>query len=256
MVNAGAEKFKNQGNDEFKKGNHGKAIEYYTYATEMDPTNCIYFTNRSNAYFKMKIFDKSLRDAVKSTTLDSKWSKGHYRAGLAYMELDQPQEALKAFEVAANLEPSNDTYVKEVARAKAFFMKGMSQGEILKTQGNEKFKAGQIDDAIKLYTSAISSCKSDEKETNIKADCYANRAACYRQLYKDQEVISDCTEAIKLVPNHVKAFIRRAQGYEQMEKYKEALEDYQKASILAPNTPVAYQGASRVRTALKKIGKM
>lgn len=256
MVNAGAEKYKEQGNDEFKKGNHAKAIEYYTYATEMDPTNEIYFTNRSNAYFKMGVFDKSLRDADKSCKLNSKWSKGFYRMGLAQMELKQPEDALKSFKTAVDLEPSNQSYVQEVARAKSAFMKGMSQAEILKTDGNEKFKIGDIENAINLYTSAINAAKNTEKDIEVKADCYANRAACYRQLYKDQEVVADCTEAIKLVPNHVKAYIRRAQGYESQEKYEQALEDFQKASMLAPNTPVAYQGASRVRTALKKIGKM
>lgn len=234
MVNAGAEKYKNQGNDEFKKGNHAKAIEFYTYATEMDPTNSIYFTNRSNAYFKMEIYDKSLRDAVKATTLDPKWAKGYYRAGLAYMELKQSQEALKSFEMALQLDPDNQTYVQEVARAKGAFMKGMSQAEILKTDGNAKFKAGAIDDAIKVYTSAINSAKSDEKDILVKADCYANRAACYRQLYKDHEVVADCTEAIKLVPDHVKAYIRRAQGYEQMEKYENALEGLFLLSSFSP----------------------
>jgi len=255
MVNQGAENYKLKGNEAFKKGNHAEAIEFYTYATEMDPNNCIYFTNRSNAYFKMKNFEKSLRDATKSAKLDPKWPKGHYRMGLALLELDKPQEALKSFQTAVDLDPKNQTYVSEVARAKGAFMKGMSQAEILKTDGNEKFKGGNIDDAIKLYTTAINACKG-EKDNLVKADIYANRAACYRQLYKDQEVIADCNEAIKLVPNHVKAYIRRAQGYEQMEKYQEAFNDFQKASHLAPNTPVAYQGVSRVRTALKSIGRM
>lgn len=49
-VNAEAEKYKDKGNAEFKAGNHGKAIEYYTYATEMDPKNYIYFTNRLVAF--------------------------------------------------------------------------------------------------------------------------------------------------------------------------------------------------------------
>lgn len=255
MVNQGAENYKLKGNEEFKKGNHSKAIEFYTYATEMDPNNHIYFTNRSNAYFKMKIFDKSYRDATKSVKLNPKWSKGHYRAGLALLELDQPQEALKAFQSALDLDPDNQTYVSEVARAKGAFMKGMSQAEILKTDGNEKFKAGAIDDAIKLYTSAIKACKG-EKDNQVKADIYANRAACYRQLYKDQEVIADCTEALKLCPKHVKAFIRRAQGYESMERYQEAFNDYQQATFIAPNTPVAFQGLSRVRSALKSVGRM
>lgn len=256
MVNQGAEKYKLQGNEEFKKGNHEKAIEFYTYATEMDPNNHIYFTNRSNAYFKMKIFEKSLRDAAKSVKLNPKWSKGHYRMGLAMLELNQPQDALKAFQEAVNLEGDNKTYVQAVAQAKAAFMKDMSQAEILKTDGNDNFKAGKIEEAIKAYTAAIGVAKNNEKEIQIKADCFANRAACNRQLYKDVEVVADCTKAIELVPNHVKAYIRRAQGYESQEKYEKALADYQKASILAPNTKVAYEGASRVRTALKKIGRM
>jgi tetratricopeptide (TPR) repeat protein len=39
-------------------GDHAKAIEMYTYATEMDPNNPIFYTNRSNAYFMMKNWDK------------------------------------------------------------------------------------------------------------------------------------------------------------------------------------------------------
>lgn len=255
MSKAAAE-YKDKGNEEFKKGNHGKAIEYYTYATEMDPTNHIFFTNRSNAYFKMKNYDKSLRDANKSVKLNPKWAKGYYRAGLVLMEQDKPQEALALFQQAVDLEPNTQAFVAEVARAKAAFMKGMSQAEILKTDGNEKFKAGKGEDAIKSYTAAIKACKDTEQDQNIKADCYANRAACYRQLYQDEEVIRDASAALEINPNHVKAYIRRAQGYEQMEKYEEALADFQKASQLAPNTPVAFQGASRVRTALKKIGRM
>jgi len=258
MVNQGAENYKVKGNDEFKKGNHAKAIEFYTYATEMDPNNHIYFTNRSNAYFKMKIYEKSYRDAGKAVKIDPKWAKGHYRQGLALLEMDKPQEALKAFQTAVDLDSNNQTYISEVARAKGAFMKGMSQAEILKTDGNEKFKAGQIDDAIKLYTSALKAADKDasEKGNQIKADIYANRAACYRQLYKDHEVVADCTAAIKLAPKHVKCYIRRAQGYESMEKYQDAFNDYQQATFIAPNTPVAFQGLSRVRTALKSIGKM
>lgn len=251
-----AENYKNKGNEEFKKGNHGKAIEYYTYATEMDPNNPVFYTNRSNAYFKMKKYDKSLRDAKKSIACDAKWAKGHYRAGLVYMETEQPQEALKCFQIAADLQPDMPAFKSAIAGAKAAFMKGMSKAEILKTQGNEEFKAGQGEQAIKTYTSAIEACSTSEKDLAIKVDCYANRAACYRQLYQDQEVVRDTTEALKINPNHVKSLIRRAQGYEQMEKYQEALADFQKASLLAPNTPVAFQGASRVRTALKNIGKM
>ncbi len=67
--------FFQKGNDEFKKGNHAKAIEYYTYATELDPKNHIFFSNRATAYFSMQDYAKSLRDSEKAVALDNTWWK-------------------------------------------------------------------------------------------------------------------------------------------------------------------------------------
>lgn len=64
-----------QGNAAFKRGDMGAAIEHYTFATEMDPTNHIFFTNRAAAYAHMKKWDKSLRDSNKSIKLKSDWHK-------------------------------------------------------------------------------------------------------------------------------------------------------------------------------------
>lgn len=70
-----ATKYKDLGNEEFGKGNFEKAIEFYTYATEMEPSNHVFFTNRSNAHFQLHNFAKSLRDAAKSVELNPKWDK-------------------------------------------------------------------------------------------------------------------------------------------------------------------------------------
>jgi len=72
-----AEGYKEKGNEEFKKGNYEKAIEFYTYATEMDPKNHIYMTNRSLCYASMQKWDKSLRDADKAVFLKADWEKVH-----------------------------------------------------------------------------------------------------------------------------------------------------------------------------------
>lgn len=52
-----------------------QAIEFYTYATEMDPKNHIYMTNRALCYASMKKWDKSLRDADKAIALKPDWEK-------------------------------------------------------------------------------------------------------------------------------------------------------------------------------------
>jgi len=257
MATQQALKYKEKGNEYFKQGDHGKAIEFYTYATEMDPKNPVFFTNRSTAYFKMGKYDKSLRDATKAIKCDPKWAKGYYRKGVVLMEMGNHSEALKELEQAVKLAPKNQTFSTAAATCKAKIFKSMSAAEILKSEANQMFKSGQIEDAVKKYTQGIAACKKDDAKDNlVKADLYANRAACHRQLYASKKVVADCTEALKYNPNHVKALIRRAQANESLEKFKEALQDFQQATYLAPGTPVAVQGASRIRAALKRENKM
>lgn len=76
-----AESYKDKGNQYFKEKNYEKAIENYTYATEIDPKNHVYYTNRALCYASMQRWDKSLRDAEKSISLNKDWTKGWYRKG-------------------------------------------------------------------------------------------------------------------------------------------------------------------------------
>jgi len=227
-----------------------------TLTTELDPKNPVFFTNRSTAYFKMQKFDKSLRDANKAIKCDPKWAKGYYRKGVVLMEMDQHKEALPALEKASKLKPENVSFSNAVATCKAANMKGMSGAEIIKLEANDLFKSGNIEAAIKKYTQALHAAEDTAKDKLVKGDIYANRAACYRQLYSSKKVVADCTSALACNPNHVKALIRRAQALESLEKFKEALQDFQQANYLAPGTPVAVQGASRIRAALKREKKM
>lgn len=259
MATKEAMKYKDKGNKEFQKGNMVKAIEYYTYATEMDPNNPIFYTNRSTAYFKMKKYDKSLRDANKAIKKDATWDKGYYRAGMALMMLDRNKEALPrlkdALKIAKSDSKQRQNYQNAILKCKQAFMKGMSQAEILKTEANELFQKGKYDDAIQKYSRAINRAGTSDKELLVKADCYANRAACNRQLYEPVKVVSDCTEALKLNKHHVKALIRRGQGYESLEKYEKALADFQQATYLSPGASVAVMGASRIRSSLRNMEK-
>jgi tetratricopeptide (TPR) repeat protein len=252
-----AEKQKNLGNDAFKAGNYAKAIEYYTYATELDPRSPVYFTNRSMCYFKMQEWAKSLRDADKSIALNANWVKGYYRAGMAQIELGQLKEALANLEKAAELEPATPAYAAAADDCRIKYYATLSKPEIVKLEGNKAFKIGEIDVAIQKYTEALKLCVGDDDKTNqIRADLYGNRAMCYQQRWGYSEVVDDCTECLKLVPSHVKSLVRRAQAYEALEKYKKSLDDFDRATLLSPSLDVAIKGSIRVRNILKKMGEL
>jgi len=254
MATKQAEEYKNKGNEEFKKGNHAKAIEYYTYATELDPNNSLMYTNRSNAYWQMKNWEKSARDAKKAIEKDAKNVKGYYRLGMALIEMGQLKEAKEAFQKAVELDPKNQSFADALSRCKAQMMRDMSEADRLKTEGNDAYKSGRIEEAVGIYTRAIAACKNTEKDIEIKCDCLANRAACRRQLYLPEECISDCNEVLAMKPDHFKALIRRGQAYESMEKYQKALDDFIAASRIDPNAKIAYEGVSRLRNSMKAFG--
>lgn len=255
MATKQATEWKDKGNAEFKAGNHAKAIEYYTYATELDPNNPVFYTNRSNAYYQMKDYEKSARDGRKAVAKDPNGVKGYYRLGMALMQIEgQAKEAVDTFKKCTELEPKNASFADALLKAKASMMKGMSQAEILKGEGNDAFKKGQIEEAVKIYGRAIAVCQNTEKDNEIKCDCLANRAACNRQLYLPEECIADATAALEIKPDHVKSLIRRAQAYESMEKYKQALADFDAVARLDSKATIAYQSASRIRANMNKYG--
>lgn len=249
-----AEKYKNQGNDAFKAGDFGKAIEFYTYATELDPKNHIYFTNRSMCYFKMGDFTKSLRDAEKSVALNSSWTKGYYRAGMAQQELGNLKEALAHLEKAQESEPDTLAYKQAAEDCRAKYYATLTKAEVVKLEGNKFFKAGEMQKAIEKYTQALALTKPEEVQ--VKADLFTNRAMCHQQAWDYSAVVQDCDEALKLVPDNVKALVRRAQAFEALEKYKKSYADFERATLLSPNLDVAIKGSTRVRNILKKMGEL
>jgi regulator of sirC expression with transglutaminase-like and TPR domain len=93
------------------------------------------------------------------------------------------------------------------------------------------------------------------EENNLKAHLHSNRAHCWVQLYEPTKVVQECTETLTLEPNNTKALLRRGFAYESLDKMRFALEDFQKVMMLDPSATKAVHAASRVKEALKRMGK-
>ncbi|XP_013421248.1 tetratricopeptide repeat protein 1-like [Lingula anatina] len=66
-------------------------------------------------------------------------------------------------------------------------------------------------------------------------------------LWKQHEkAIEDCTKALELNPNYLKALLRRAEMYEKTEKLDEALEDYKKVIEMDPTQHTAREACIRL----------
>ncbi|SGY34948.1 BQ5605_C002g01706 [Microbotryum silenes-dioicae] len=97
----------------------------------------------------------------------------------------------------------------------------------LKAKGNKLYSGKKYREAIACYSRAIA-CEE-------QAVFYSNRAACYTNLNEQENVIEDCTSALRLDPSYIKALNRRATAHESIggiDHLYQALCDFTAAAII------------------------
>lgn len=118
------------------------------------------------------------------------------------------------------------------------------EADTLKQKSNELFKNEQYTESVEMYTNALKLCPLEyNKERSV---LYANRAAAKIKLDSKNAAIDDCTKALDLNPNYVRAALRRAKLYEDTEKLDESLEDYKKVVELDPGNTEANEALIRL----------
>uniref|UniRef100_A0AAV1VFZ4 Mitochondrial import receptor subunit TOM70 n=1 Tax=Peronospora matthiolae TaxID=2874970 RepID=A0AAV1VFZ4_9STRA len=100
-------------------------------------------------------------------------------------------------------------------------------GEAEATLATKKYKAGDFDQAIELYSVAISLGEQQQPldVRNLKV-MYSNRTAAYEKLQDYTNVIGDCAKALQLDNRHTKSYMRRAKAKAALGDLRGSLVDY------------------------------
>ncbi|KAI1793009.1 chaperone [Ganoderma leucocontextum] len=115
-----ADALKDQGNKAFQAKDYDKAIELFSQALELDPSNFVLWSNRSAAKAGKRQWTGALEDAEQCVKVNSAWSKGYARKGAALHGLRRYQEAIDTYETGLKIEdsPVLQKGLKEVIDAK------------------------------------------------------------------------------------------------------------------------------------------
>ena len=103
-----AERYKAQGNTALQAKRFDEAVDLYSKAIALDPSNAVYFSNRAAAHASLEHWREALDDSHEVVTLKPEWVKGWVRRGGAFTGLGQHEEARKAYLKASQIEPGND----------------------------------------------------------------------------------------------------------------------------------------------------
>ncbi|KAK2708947.1 hypothetical protein QYM36_014541 [Artemia franciscana] len=241
-------KFKEQGNDAYKKKDFEKALELYNKAIELDSNNMVYYTNVAAVLFEQKDYDKCIDTCIKAVDIgrenkaDFKLiAKAYARIGNAARKLGDLKKAKMYYEksLSEHRTPDVKTLLSETEalwkeeERKAYVNPELAEQE--KEKGNELFKKGQFSEALKYYTEAIKRNPDDAK-------LYSNRAACYTKLAAFDLGLKDCEKCLEIDPKFTKAWIRKGKILQGMQQYTKASAAYQSAIELDANASEAVEG--------------
>eukprot|EP01080_Neovahlkampfia_damariscottae_P011977 gene11977-5378_t len=114
-----ANKIKDQGNEEMKKLNIEKALEYYSKSIEVSPkdskSNSIFYSNRSECHLRLKKYKEAILDATTSIIYDVNNKKSYRRRAKAYLELGNITFASNDLQhCGENVEPMKGKIIEEI----------------------------------------------------------------------------------------------------------------------------------------------
>ncbi|XP_042514940.1 ankyrin-1 [Macadamia integrifolia] len=108
---------KSRADDAFRRQDYLMAVDAYTQAIDLDPTDATLLSNRSLCWIRLGQAEHALADAKACRVLRPNWSKSCYREGAALRLLQRFDEAANAFYDGVKLDPENKELVNAFREA-------------------------------------------------------------------------------------------------------------------------------------------
>ena len=261
-----AEQFKEEGNNRYKKGSYKKAVECYTRAIELDPSQAPIYTNRAACNLQLLKYKKVVEDGLKAAQLDPKFSKAYLRAGQGYLQMGKTREAREQFDLALKLEPNSDLYKRERENSLKI-EKYLSNGKSFLEQSLYKEASNEMDLAFQIapHSVPLKLCKIEALIGLKELDTAAKEASVIlrdidnnnsealflrgQALYyagSTESGLSHVTQALMIDPDNQKClqFRKQIKKIEQLKeegnkllragKFQESYDEYSKAIEIDP----------------------
>ncbi|XP_065508064.1 tetratricopeptide repeat protein 12 isoform X2 [Caloenas nicobarica] len=108
-----ANALKEKGNDAFRKGDYGTAIQRYTEGLEKLKDKQELYTNRAQAYLKVHEYEKAIGDCEWALKCNEKCIKAYFLMGKAHRALKHYSESRQCYEKILQIDPQKESLFKD-----------------------------------------------------------------------------------------------------------------------------------------------
>ena len=186
-----------------KKNQFRTALNDYKKATEMDPSNSMYWLKYADCLKELRRYPQALKAYNEAVKLNNETNFQYiYSRSQCYLISKQHKEAVEDLTKVIEMSIESD-------KQKYHFERGMCYKEM------ERYE-----EAVEDLTKAI--------EVKVDPEYHFNRGVCYNEAKKYEEAVEDFTKAIDLNDKISKYWYNRSVTYEKLEKYEEAVSDLTK----------------------------
>jgi DnaJ family protein C protein 7 len=137
---------KEEGNNAFKAKDYRRAIDLWTQALEVDPSNkdmnAKILGNRAQAYINLKEYDSAIQDCTEALRLDPGYIKAMKVRAKAHAGADNWEEAVRDYKSVAENNPGEKGIAEEIRRAE-FELKKSQRKDYYKILGVGKDASDQ-----------------------------------------------------------------------------------------------------------------
>jgi DnaJ family protein C protein 7 len=180
------DRMKEEGNADFKAGRWQAAIQKYTDALDIDPSNksmnAKLLQNRAQCKIKLKQYDEAIADCERATSLDPGYNKARRTKANAFGQAGRWEDSVREWKALQELEPEDAGIRKEIRKAELELKKSQRK-DYYKILGIEK-DAGP-DDIKKAYRKMAVKFHPDKNPGNDEAE------AKFKDLQEAYETLSD-----------------------------------------------------------------
>jgi len=169
----------------FKNDCIDEAINCYTRAMDLDPTDVVYPANRAMCLIKQEKYAAAEMDCTLAIQLDKNYIKAYHRRGTARVKLQKYEDALKDFESVLKLEPNNKIAQEELNKVNRLIESKSLVFPINKTADQRSTKPLKRIEIIEINDDRDEKARANMEEINSKIKLNTKEEKLFEVATKD-----------------------------------------------------------------------